>query len=147
MLLREEGNRDRARSILEDALRASRRTGDRPGLAYSSLGLACLAGDLTEWRRCAQLHGVAQAFLDQIGQSRLRYEQIRQASIDDARARIANAIAGVRRPRRRKAIAAVRGAGRARGRQARRTPAVGGRERLSGRGRTIRRREVVLRAA
>jgi tetratricopeptide (TPR) repeat protein len=86
MLLREEGDRNGARSMLEDALRASRRTGDRSGLAYSSLGLACLAGDLAEWRRSAQLHGAAQAFLDQMGHPWLRYDQIRQASIDMVRA-------------------------------------------------------------
>jgi len=61
----------------------SRRSGDRFGLAYSTLGLACLGVDLGDWRRAAELHGVAQAFLDQMGQScLLYYEPLRQVSID-----------------------------------------------------------------
>jgi predicted ATPase len=85
MCLREEGDREDAIAMLEDALRASRRSGDGSGLAYSSLGLACLAGDLADWRRAAELHGVAQAFLDQIGQPWLHYGRSRQASIDTIR--------------------------------------------------------------
>jgi predicted ATPase/class 3 adenylate cyclase len=44
----------------------SRRTGERIGLAYASLGLACAAADLGDWRRAAELHGVAQSFLDRM---------------------------------------------------------------------------------
>jgi predicted ATPase/class 3 adenylate cyclase len=44
----------------------SRRTGERIGLAYASLGLACTAADLGDWQRAAGLHGVAQAFLDRL---------------------------------------------------------------------------------
>ena len=44
----------------------SRRTGERIGLAYASLGLACTAADLGDWQRAAELHGVAQAFLDRM---------------------------------------------------------------------------------
>jgi predicted ATPase/class 3 adenylate cyclase len=53
-----------ARSSFAAALRISRRTGDRSGIAYASLGLACLAADAGDWHRAAMLHGVAQAFLD-----------------------------------------------------------------------------------
>ena len=70
--------------MLEEGLRISRRSGDRFGLAYSILGLACLAADLGDWRRAAELHGVAQAFLDQIGQPwLLYYGPLRQVSIDE----------------------------------------------------------------
>ena len=44
----------------------SRRTGERMGLAYSSLGLACAAADLGDWQRAAELLGVAQSFLDRM---------------------------------------------------------------------------------
>jgi predicted ATPase/class 3 adenylate cyclase len=44
----------------------SRRTGERMGLAYASLGLACAAADLGGWQRAAELHGVAQSFLDRM---------------------------------------------------------------------------------
>jgi predicted ATPase len=50
-------------------LRMSRRNGDRAGVAYASLGLACLAADVRDWHRAAVLHGVAQAFLDKAGHS------------------------------------------------------------------------------
>jgi hypothetical protein len=44
----------------------SRRTGERAGLAYASLGLACTVADQGDWRRAAELHGVAQSFLDRL---------------------------------------------------------------------------------
>ncbi len=89
LTLREEGDFEGAREMLEEGLRISRRSGDRFGLAYSILGLACLAVDLGDWRRAAQLHGVAQAILDQIGQSwLLYYEPLRQVSMDKARAHL-----------------------------------------------------------
>src|SRR6202451_2346984 len=40
--------------------------GKRAALAYASLGLACAAADLGDWRRAAELHGVAQSFLDRM---------------------------------------------------------------------------------
>jgi tetratricopeptide (TPR) repeat protein len=67
-VLREENNIDGARSMFEPALRISRRTGERDGLAYASLGLACLAADCGDWPRAAVLHGAAQAFTDQIAE-------------------------------------------------------------------------------
>ena len=83
LVLREEGDKEGAGSLLGDALRISRRSGDRFGLAYSILGLASLAGDRGNFWRSAELHGVAQAFLDQIGQPwLLYYGPLRQASID-----------------------------------------------------------------
>ena len=85
LLLREEEDLEAASSMLEDAARASRRGGDGPGLAYSVLGLACVAGDLADWDRAAQLHGVAQSFLDEVGQRWQRYDQIREASIETIR--------------------------------------------------------------
>jgi predicted ATPase/class 3 adenylate cyclase len=63
-VLRQEGDPDGARSRFEAGLRLSRRLGDRSGLAYATLGLACIAADLGDQHRAAELHGVAQAFLD-----------------------------------------------------------------------------------
>ena len=56
-----------ARASFQQALRMSRRTGNRAGIAYATLGLACLAADAGDWHRAAVLHGVAQAFLDRTG--------------------------------------------------------------------------------
>ena len=89
LVLREEGDYQRAGAMLEEALRISRRGGDRFGLAYSILGLACLAADRADWRVSAELHGVAQAFLDQIGQPwLLYYGPLRQVIVDTVRARL-----------------------------------------------------------
>lgn len=55
---------DAARSMFEDGLRMSRRYGDRLGLAYSILGLACVASDVGDCDRSARLHGAAQALND-----------------------------------------------------------------------------------
>jgi hypothetical protein len=67
----------------------SRRNGDRPGIAYASLGLACLAADTGDWHRAAVLHGVAQAFLDPTG---LPWEELearyRRDSLDKVRAHL-----------------------------------------------------------
>jgi tetratricopeptide (TPR) repeat protein len=87
MVLRAEGDFEGARSMLNDALRISRRNGDRFGLAYSTSGLACLAADLADWQRSAELHGVAQSYLDQIGHPWLTYaHRFREVSIDKVRA-------------------------------------------------------------
>jgi tetratricopeptide (TPR) repeat protein len=67
-VLRLDNDPEGARSSFEAALRISRRIGDRTGIAYASLGLACLAADAGDWHRAAVLHGVAQAFLDPTGQ-------------------------------------------------------------------------------
>ncbi len=66
-VLREEGDREGARSKFQDALRISRRAGDRSGIAAANLWLACLAVDSGDWHRASLLHGVAQAFMDQTG--------------------------------------------------------------------------------
>ena len=67
-VLRQDNDPEGARSMFEACLRMSRRNGERSGLAYASLGLACLAADLGDQDRAAQLHGIAQAFLDRAGQ-------------------------------------------------------------------------------
>jgi hypothetical protein len=56
----------RAASRFRAGLWQSRRTGERMGLAYASLGLACTAADRGDWQRAAELHGVAQSFLDRL---------------------------------------------------------------------------------
>jgi len=68
-VLREEGDLPGAQSRFEKALRVSRRNGDRSGLAYASLGLACLTADAGDWYRAGQLHGIAQVFLGRTGES------------------------------------------------------------------------------
>jgi predicted ATPase/DNA-binding XRE family transcriptional regulator len=67
LVLRAEGDPGGARSAFGAGLRISRRNGDRRGMAYAILGLACLAGDAGDWDRAAVLHGAAQAFLDRTG--------------------------------------------------------------------------------
>jgi predicted ATPase/class 3 adenylate cyclase len=67
-LLREENDTEGARPMFEAALRASRPKGERSGLAYALLGLACLAADRGDWPRAATLHAAAQALIDQIAE-------------------------------------------------------------------------------
>jgi tetratricopeptide (TPR) repeat protein len=68
-VLRQENDPDGARALFETALRASRRNGERSGIAYASLGLACVAADLADWGRAAELHGTAQAFVEGAGEA------------------------------------------------------------------------------
>jgi predicted ATPase/class 3 adenylate cyclase len=67
-LLRQDNDPDGARSSFEEALRLSRRNGALIGIAYASLGLACLTADASDWQRAAVLHGAAQAILNRSGQ-------------------------------------------------------------------------------
>jgi len=67
-VLRQDHDPDAAGSSFGEALRMSRRNGNTTGIAYASLGLACLAADASDWHQAAVLHGVAQAFLDQTRQ-------------------------------------------------------------------------------
>ena len=89
LMLRAEGDLDGARSIFEASLRASRRNGDRRGMAYACLYLACLAGDLGDWDRAGVLHGCAQAFQDRAGIPWDEFDgRYRQDSLAQARARM-----------------------------------------------------------
>jgi predicted ATPase/class 3 adenylate cyclase len=86
-VMRHDREFEAARATFEAALRTSRRIGDKTGLAYCSLGLACVAGDLGDWHRGAELHGAAQTFLDRLGGLLQEPEgQYRQESIDAIRA-------------------------------------------------------------
>ncbi|MBV8200461.1 MAG: hypothetical protein JOZ15_07535 [Acidobacteria bacterium] len=67
-VLRQESHPEGARTIFETGLRMSRRSGERSGLAYASLGLACVAADLADWRRAAELHGTAQTLVERTGE-------------------------------------------------------------------------------
>ena len=89
ILLREEGDHEGARSMLEDSLRRARRAGDHYHIAFAYLGLAFLAGDAREWQRAAELHGITQAFADQVGIPSFLFDRLRQASIDAIRASLA----------------------------------------------------------
>ena len=91
-VLREEGDREGARSNFQDGLRISRRAGDRSGIAGANLYLAYLAVDSGDWRRAALLHGVAQAFRDQSGGVWQESEaHDREISINEVRARLGDA--------------------------------------------------------
>ncbi len=79
-----------ARSMFEAGLRISRRIGSRSDLARASLGLACLAADLGDWHRAGELHGAAQALLDQTGEQWEEGEaRYRRDSLDQVRALLA----------------------------------------------------------
>jgi predicted ATPase/class 3 adenylate cyclase len=86
---RHDGDYDGARSSFEDGLRLSRRSGERFGIAYAVLGLACLAADTGEWTRACALHGIAQAVLDRTGEPWQEPEgQYRRESLAQVRARL-----------------------------------------------------------
>jgi predicted ATPase/Tfp pilus assembly protein PilF len=88
-VLRHDHDPGGARSSFAAVLRMSRRIGDYSGIAYASLGLACLAADAGDWRRAAILHGVAQAFLDPTGQPWEELEaRYRRDSLAQVRARL-----------------------------------------------------------
>ena len=94
-VLRAEGDLDGARHMFEASLRISRRNGDRRGIAYDCLYLACLAGDMGDWDRAGVLHGFAQVFQDRAGIPRDEFdERYRQDSLAQARARAAGASTG-----------------------------------------------------
>ncbi len=84
-VLRQEGDLPGARSRFEEALQLSRRNGSRSGLAYASLGLACLTADTGDWYRAGQLHGIAQVFQDRTGEcwqepeTRYRHDSLSKA--------------------------------------------------------------------
>jgi predicted ATPase/class 3 adenylate cyclase len=88
-----EQNLAQARQMLEAALRNSRRTGRRLGIAYAILGMALLAGDARDWTLAAQLHGAAQNALDPTG---LPWQELengyRQQSLPQLRAELGDEI-------------------------------------------------------
>jgi predicted ATPase/class 3 adenylate cyclase len=85
-VLRQDNDPNGARASFEAGLWMSRRNGDRYGIAYASLGLACLATDADDWHRAAVLHGVAQALFGSTGQPWEDLEaRYRQDSVDQAR--------------------------------------------------------------
>jgi predicted ATPase/class 3 adenylate cyclase len=67
-VLLQEGDPRGAQARFEEGLRMSRRTGERSGIAYATLGLACVAADLGDQDRAAELHGAAQAVQDRAGE-------------------------------------------------------------------------------
>jgi predicted ATPase/class 3 adenylate cyclase len=88
-VLRQENDADGARAKFEASLRMSLRNGERVGVPYSSLGLACVAGDEDDWYRAAEVHGAAQAFLDRIGEPWQEPEaRYRRESLDQLRAHL-----------------------------------------------------------
>ena len=88
-VLRQDHDTVGALASFREALRISRRNGDRFGIACASLGLACLAGDTSDWHQAAVLHGIAQAFLDRAGQPWQDLEaHYRQDSLGHVRAHL-----------------------------------------------------------
>jgi predicted ATPase/class 3 adenylate cyclase len=88
-LRRLDDDHDGARSSFEDALRLSRRSGERHGVGYAVLGLACLAADAGEWSRACVLHGVAQAVLNRTGEPWQEPEEsYRRESLTQVRMRL-----------------------------------------------------------
>jgi tetratricopeptide (TPR) repeat protein len=88
-VLRQDNDPGGARSSFGEALRISRRNGDRPGIAIVSLGLACLAADAGDWHQAAVLHGAAQALLGPTGPPWEELEaRYRQDSLDQVRAHL-----------------------------------------------------------
>jgi predicted ATPase/class 3 adenylate cyclase len=88
-VLRQENDPDGARAKFESSLRMSLRNGERSGIAYSSLGLACVAADQDDWYRAAEVHGAAQAFLDRTGEPWQQPEaSYRRESLDKLRAHL-----------------------------------------------------------
>jgi predicted ATPase/class 3 adenylate cyclase/DNA-binding CsgD family transcriptional regulator len=86
-VLREEGDLEGAWFSFESGFRICRKIGEQSTIAYVSLGLACLASDLQEWRRAALLHGVAQGYLDRSGGAWEALEgRYRQDSLTQVRA-------------------------------------------------------------
>jgi tetratricopeptide (TPR) repeat protein len=64
---RAEGDQADAAARFVAGLRRSGRNGERSGLAYATLGLACVAADTRDWQVASQLHGAADMFLDRTG--------------------------------------------------------------------------------
>jgi predicted ATPase/class 3 adenylate cyclase len=88
-VLRQENDAHGARAKFEASLRISLRNGERVGVAYSSLGLACVAADEGDWHRAAEVHGAAQAFLDRTGEPWQEPEgRYRRESLDKLRAQL-----------------------------------------------------------
>ena len=88
-VLRQDNDPGGARSSFAAALRISRRNGDRSGVAYASLGLACLDADAGDWHQAAVLHGIAQSSLDPTRQPWEELEaRYRQDSLDQVRAHL-----------------------------------------------------------
>jgi predicted ATPase/class 3 adenylate cyclase len=78
-----------ARESFERGLRQSRRIGNRVGLAYCTLGLALIAGDVGDWHLAAELLGAAETFLDRASGSWQNPEHVyRQETIDRARTQL-----------------------------------------------------------
>jgi predicted ATPase/class 3 adenylate cyclase len=88
-VLRAEGDSGGARDSFVEGLHISRRNGERSGLAYATLGLACLAADDGDGQIASRLHGAADMFLDRTSQPWQQPEaSYRLSSIDELRRRL-----------------------------------------------------------
>ncbi len=86
-VLRAEHDPAGARSVLEEVVRASRRTGAKWELASAILRLACMAADVADWHPAAVLLGASQALLNQTGISWDPFDaRHRQETLDRAAA-------------------------------------------------------------
>jgi predicted ATPase/class 3 adenylate cyclase len=82
---RAEGDTAGARDSFVAGLHLSRRNGERSGLGYATLGLACLAADGGDCQLASRLHGAADMFMDRAGGERWQQPEAsyRQASVDE----------------------------------------------------------------
>jgi predicted ATPase/class 3 adenylate cyclase len=86
---RAEGDTAGARDSFVAGLQLSRRTGERSGLAYAALGLACVAADEGDWQVASRLHGAADMFLDRTSEPWQQPEaSYRLTSIDELQSRL-----------------------------------------------------------
>jgi len=88
-VLRAQGDEDGARSKFHEIMQTCRRNGNRIAVAYSVLGLACLAVDNRDWLRAAALFGAADESFERNGQTCEELEaRYRRAGIEKLQKRV-----------------------------------------------------------
>jgi predicted ATPase/class 3 adenylate cyclase len=88
-VLRAEGDTTGARDSFVAGLQLSRRSGERRGLAYAALGLACVAADDGHYQVASRLHGAADMFLNRTSEPWQQPEaSYRLASINELHSRL-----------------------------------------------------------
>jgi predicted ATPase len=91
-VLGQEGDSAGAVEAFRRAVRETHRLGDRPDIAYATLGLACEASRSGDWSRSAILHGFADELLGSIGEPwQTPEDSYRGQSLDRVRAHLGDA--------------------------------------------------------
>jgi hypothetical protein len=84
--LREQGDPGNSRVKFEQTMQRCRHNGNRLGIAYAVLGLACVAVDDCDWLRAAALFGTADGLFDGVGHTCEELEaDYRRAGIEKVR--------------------------------------------------------------